>query len=695
MKKTLIGILMIVYLIMILLSTTEIVKAGTPHGVIGYIADSLDGEDADNSNVNFSLINSSDMVYCLLTDVVGAGGNSGVSNWYAQDVGNCPVEWQVGDTVNISIAKGEYHTAETSFILTANGSDQAPDLVLGSSPMPTATAYQPAQGSNLNADSVTFQLKCADTSGVSVLQLWSNISGIWGLTEQNSSPVNNEYWSTTYPLGNGIYLWAAWCNDSDGNEDWSTNITFKVDKKASGGGGGGSGDVKGNITNSCGDDICNKTSGTFYFACYTWHTNEAIKNVSLYGTWGGGWHVSQIAKLDGGLKALTVNFTETLYTGVYPWNCYVCVIDECFFVSLNNYTLNAYVQGSESYQTCCTDCGCLDGSQCSSNSCQALPDCGDGTCGSGENQNNCCADCGCANGSVCTIEGCKSPEKPPTCGDGICIIFLENIVNCPEDCTNRPSDAQVIPGIVNSACGDKICADNEDQAICCTDCGCPKNYQCSSNKCVKKKFSDIVIGFLWNLLNKFPWIIIIFLLLVLGIILYLVLRHNSYKNNFLNLVLEIGKEIEKKKFNEVEKKSKGKSIDYEAPNKKIEKCLNKLEAIFKKILELSLEREDITELRMHVEKERLSLHKIIMLVDNYKKVVRKERLAFEDDLTEVFITEEIPMYNLLKAEATELHACLREILSLKRTILEQGAITQKMDQAVIDNKKTPQTKKIF
>ena len=70
MKKRIISIFLVVTLI-IIIGFLSFIRAGTPHGVIGFINNSTDGVDANGADVNFSIFRTGLGYYCVLTDVVG------------------------------------------------------------------------------------------------------------------------------------------------------------------------------------------------------------------------------------------------------------------------------------------------------------------------------------------------------------------------------------------------------------------------------------------------------------------------------------------------------------------------------------------------------------------------------------------------------------------------------------------------
>ncbi len=98
---------------------------------------------------------------------------------------------------------------------------------------PTASfGTNPVNTFNSSSSSVTFELKIADNLGVDYLRLYGDWGGSWTFNQTNTTPVNDTIWSVTV---NGIpegqnYNWAAWGNDTVGNEDFTdTNRTFTVD----------------------------------------------------------------------------------------------------------------------------------------------------------------------------------------------------------------------------------------------------------------------------------------------------------------------------------------------------------------------------------------------------------------------------------------------------------------------------------
>jgi hypothetical protein len=90
----------------------------------------------------------------------------------------------------------------------------------------------PVDNANLTNSTVVFDLKCHDIINVSTIRLWTNTTGTWEVNYSNSS-YTTDIWLSIPVTGipdNLGYKWAVWCNNTEGNESWtSTNRTFNVD----------------------------------------------------------------------------------------------------------------------------------------------------------------------------------------------------------------------------------------------------------------------------------------------------------------------------------------------------------------------------------------------------------------------------------------------------------------------------------
>ena len=67
----------------------------------------------------------------------------------------------------------------------------------------------------------------------------------------------------------------------------------------------------------------------------TWWT---LQNISLYGTWDGGWSLNETVSVSGSENS--TNFTFSLPDGDYLWNCEVCYNSSICVFAYDNYTLN-------------------------------------------------------------------------------------------------------------------------------------------------------------------------------------------------------------------------------------------------------------------------------------------------------------------------------------------------------------------
>ena len=133
---------------------------------------------------------------------------------------------------------------------------------------PVAYTNNPLENSTWTSSNiVTFNLKCIDNLGADTLVLWGNWSGTWQVEQTNSGPTNNTWWNPTETIANGVYLWAAWCEDNSGRTNMTENITFMVNYHASPGGGGGGGSSCSDLNGVCYDLICPAGSTSLSGTC--------------------------------------------------------------------------------------------------------------------------------------------------------------------------------------------------------------------------------------------------------------------------------------------------------------------------------------------------------------------------------------------------------------------------------------------
>ena len=174
--------------------------------------------------------------------------------------------------------------------------------------------------------------------------------------------------------------------------------------------------------------------------------------------------------------------------------------------------------------------------------------CGDGTCDSDEGCSSCPLDCACSSGYECKNNVCvkkhtaggsssgsgssgyippatqndtsnetsnetsgKSGEENQTSNLNETTVCEENwkcsewfecfnskqkrvcvdLNNCGTE-ENKPEEVRSC-----SVCGNKVCEKGETYETCCSDCGCPKGYECKNNKCASTtSFSSITGRFL-------------------------------------------------------------------------------------------------------------------------------------------------------------------------------------------------------
>jgi PGF-pre-PGF domain-containing protein len=106
----------------------------------------------------------------------------------------------------------------------------------------------PVDNYNSTSQSVTFDFKCSDDTGVDTIGVYSNWTGTWGSIYSNGSYTNNTWLNVTLTGGsNGNYAWAVWCNGTSGltnitqNRSLNINVPSPPSPPSGGGGGGGGG----------------------------------------------------------------------------------------------------------------------------------------------------------------------------------------------------------------------------------------------------------------------------------------------------------------------------------------------------------------------------------------------------------------------------------------------------------------------
>ncbi len=131
---------------------------------------------------------------------------------------------------------------------------------------------------------------------------------------------------------------------------------------------------------------------------------------------------------------------------------------------------------------------CMD--ECGGCPIEVVEDCGDGTCGAGENCGNCEADCGCEAGFVCEAGECIEEVVDP-CGDGTCAED-ENCATCEADCACADG-AECVEGVCEAtctpACDGKVCGDDGCNGSCGT---CGEGEECVEGLCELEIAADVV-----------------------------------------------------------------------------------------------------------------------------------------------------------------------------------------------------------
>ena len=153
-------------------------------------------------------------------------GDSNISIFiHTVNTGGSPA---VNDEVNYRTK--EYAGAETYTKPQLNITYSVP----GDATNPTATNTLPTNGLTFDFGALmNFSLICTDNVNVSVLQLWGNWSG-WHANQTNATATNNTPWNISVSgISDWNHTWAAWCNDTNGNEDYAVNWTFIINSTPS------------------------------------------------------------------------------------------------------------------------------------------------------------------------------------------------------------------------------------------------------------------------------------------------------------------------------------------------------------------------------------------------------------------------------------------------------------------------------
>jgi len=163
----------------------------------------------------------------LNIDVVDDIGVS--SCWYTLDNGGTNVSLPSCLNTTLDVSEGS-----TSLIVYANdtinnfGSDSV-DFTTSLSPPVISISNSNPYYSNTTGVSFTYTPTDQD---LQACNLWGNFSGPFALQQTNSSLVSGIASVFQSTLNEGVYLWAVYCNDSNGHETFSSNRSVIVDTTA-------------------------------------------------------------------------------------------------------------------------------------------------------------------------------------------------------------------------------------------------------------------------------------------------------------------------------------------------------------------------------------------------------------------------------------------------------------------------------
>ena len=132
--------------------------------------------------------------------------------------------------------------------------------------------------------------------------------------------------------------------------------------------------------------------------------------------------------------------------------------------------------------------------------------------------------------------------------------------------------------------------------------------------------------------------------------------------------MNIGKEIDKKKVNEVQARIKREQVNMSHQNKNIKANIDTGLRICKELLKESIEKGEITAVQELVETKKRLLNYTTILFEKYIDVLKKEKSPFEHNLKKIMFSEEIPIYDNLKKTISHLYNVGRKIKIAKSPI---------------------------
>lgn len=187
----------------------------------------------------------------------------------------------------------------------------------------------PVDHYNDSDGSVVFDIKCTDNYVVSVLQLWTNLSGTWHANYTNLSYNNGTWLNVTLsniPLSD--YVWAVYCNDSSGNSNFSDNRTFNFRDAAIP-----------TVTLTSPIAYANFSSTNVTFMCNATDAG-GLSNITLYGNWTG-WHANETVEKNG-VSNSTILYKTLVTNSLYKYACMACDINgNCNFSTNRTFKIDS------------------------------------------------------------------------------------------------------------------------------------------------------------------------------------------------------------------------------------------------------------------------------------------------------------------------------------------------------------------
>ena len=142
-------------------------------------------------------------------------------------------DWESGNYISLMLIDDGGSTGYRSFHGYSSPGTNVPVLsvtYLSEESEPIISLISPEDNEILANENITFEYTVEDDDGIDVCELWGNFTGVWQLnqtdTDVSVGGINN---FTIIGVGDGIYEWNVWCNDSMGNSAFnSTNSTFTL-----------------------------------------------------------------------------------------------------------------------------------------------------------------------------------------------------------------------------------------------------------------------------------------------------------------------------------------------------------------------------------------------------------------------------------------------------------------------------------